>query len=115
MAKVWKRNHYIPWVCDDDEQDFFAAVGDYRLRVEQMGENQWWWNVSFNTQDIMTDLNNFATCRTNAILLAEGVYYGHKAACMETRLSLLSTILQKNSGPTNHQWIIKKSENDQQA
>lgn len=109
MAKVWNRNNLIPWICNEEEEDFFAALGDYRLRVEQIGKDQWWWNVSYRNHDIMTDLNNFATCRTNAILLAEGVYYGHKAACMETNLSLMSMLLKENKhpGPTNHQWTIK--------
>jgi hypothetical protein len=108
MARIWKKNNLIPWICNEDEEDFFAAIGNYRLRVEQIGSNQWWWNVTFDGNEIMTDLNNFATCRSNAINLAEGVYYGHKAACNEQNLTFLSRMQKQIKAKSNHRWDINQ-------
>lgn len=80
MAKIWKHEHPIPWICNEEEEDFFATIGDYSLRVEQMGKNQWWWRVYHLGEPIPTLLNEHATCKSSAINLAEGVYFGHLAA-----------------------------------
>ncbi|MAN85604.1 MAG: hypothetical protein CL555_01650 [Algoriphagus sp.] len=80
MAKLWKNTDHIPWICDEDEQDFFASIGDYSLRVEQMDTRRWWWRVCHLGDPIPTLLNEHATCRSSAINLAEGVYFGHLAA-----------------------------------
>lgn len=96
MAKIWKVSHPIPWLCDEDQQDFFAAIGDYRLRVEQMGPRSWWWRVTFQEEPIPTYHNEITSCRANAINLAEGVYSGHKVACNEFKQSFLSKIIQEN-------------------
>jgi hypothetical protein len=113
MAKVWKKNNLIPWICNEDEEDFFASIGDYRFRVEQMGERQWWWNVTYKGDEIMTDLNNFASSKTNAVHLAEGVYYGHKAACNVQNLTFLSRIQKQANGKSNHLWDINQSKTNQ--
>lgn len=78
MAKLWKGHWYpIPWVTNDDEEDFFASIGNYRLRVEQMDQGRWWWRVYIGEQEIHTALNEHASSKCRAIALAEGVYFGH--------------------------------------
>ena len=99
MSKLWKFENPIPWITNDDKEDFFAAIGDYRLRVEQMDTLRWWWRVSYKEEPIKTALNEYSTCRTNAIRLAEGVYYGHLAACREYEQTIIKTFQTINKQP----------------
>lgn len=95
MAKIWKEDHPIPWICNEDQKDFFAAIGNYSLRVEQMRNKQWWWRVSYYGDPIPTVLNEYASCRTTALRLAEGVYYGHLAAMSANEATYLSKLIHK--------------------
>lgn len=94
MSKIWNENELIPWICNDDEEDFFASIGDYLFRVEQMNRRHWWWRVTFHGHAIQTPHNEFATCRINAIRLAEGVYYGHLAAMKENEQTVLNQLIK---------------------
>lgn len=75
---MWKSERYlIPWITDEDEQDFMATIGDYCLRVEQMDTEHYWWRVSLGDQPIYTPHDEYAETKEQAIALAEGVYFGH--------------------------------------
>lgn len=89
MAKVWNLEHPIPWICDEDKQDFFAQIGDYTLRVEQMDKNRWWWRVYYQGNPIPTKLDEFSAQKYRAIGLAEGLYLGHLAANKETVINFI--------------------------
>jgi hypothetical protein len=78
MAKVWRKEHPFPWICNDSEDDFRADMGEYLLRVEHMDTGHWWWRVYYMEEAIPTELNEHATTRDNAIGRAEGVYLAHK-------------------------------------
>lgn len=93
MAKIWNIEHPIPWICNESREDFFAQIGDYTLRVEQMATNNWWWRVYYKGDPIETSLNEHSTSKYRAIGLAEGLYLGHLAANKET---VINFILQKN-------------------
>jgi len=95
MSKVWREDHHIPWICNEDKEDFFATVGDYRLRVEQMSRKNWWWRVSYKKEAIGTILNEYASCRSSALNLAEGVYLGHQAAMRSNEQTIIAKLLAK--------------------
>jgi hypothetical protein len=80
MPKPFKYRYRIPWICNEDETEFFAHIGSYDLRAKKIGSLQWWFSVSFEKKPIETQLDDHATCQTQALTLAEGVYVGHMAA-----------------------------------
>lgn len=83
MAKVWRKSHPIPWVCDNQETSFFAAIGDYRLKLELNSGNRWFWEVIYQGKDILPinqTISRFVSSKYYAIGLAEGVYMTHKEA-----------------------------------
>lgn len=41
----------VTWTYNDDD-DLLAVVGDYMLRVEQMDEGKWWWEVYFGEETL---------------------------------------------------------------
>lgn len=99
MSKIWKQDSLIPWITNDEEEYFFASIGLYHLRVEQMDKQKWWWRVCYHDTPILTELNEHATCRGNAINLAEGVYYGHLAACREHENTIIKQFQANNKRP----------------
>jgi hypothetical protein len=78
MAKIWKTHNEIPWICNSEEEDFSAHIGDYILRVEQLDNGIWWWQVSYQREPIMTTLLDTTSNKTQAIGRAEGVFTIHR-------------------------------------
>ena len=78
MAEIWNQSlEEIPWITNEDQEDFHAAIGNYRLRVEQMDKGRWWWCVRYNEQDIITRIPSIVNSKYRAIGIAEGVYEAH--------------------------------------
>jgi hypothetical protein len=78
MAKIWNQNlEEIPWITNEDSEDFYAALGNYRLRVEQMDKGRWWWAVTYCEQEIITRIPRIVNSKYRAIGIAEGVYEAH--------------------------------------
>lgn len=96
MAKLWKSDRYpIPWITNEEEEDFMATIGDYCLRVEQMDADHYWWRVYLCGEPIPTPHNEYAQTREQAIALAEGVYFGHISLVRKT-IILPSKLNQDN-------------------
>ena len=96
MSKLWKSERYpIPWITNEDEEDFMAHIGDYCLRVEQMGTGHWWWRVYLGDQPVYTPFDEYSETKERAIALAEGVYFGH-ISLVRKAIILPSKINQDN-------------------
>lgn len=79
MAKLWNHNQNdIPWLTNEDEEDFVANINEYCLRVEQLDTGVWWWSVSFQHNQIMTTFRDTTDNKFRAIGLAEGLYEAHR-------------------------------------
>jgi hypothetical protein len=91
MAKVWKKDHPIPWICNEEENTFFAATGDYRLKVELRSGNRWFWEVTYKGEDVLPinqTVSRYVASKFHAIGLSEGVYMGHKESGLEPEFEI---------------------------
>ena len=68
---IWKP------ISDDD---FKAIEGDYMLRVEQMDDKAWWWEVYYKDEPIMGHCHYPPETEELAKAMAEMVYLAHKQA-----------------------------------
>lgn len=66
----------VPWRKIGDN-DFKAEIKSYTLRVEKMGDREWWWRVYFKEEILSTSLSEFSSSKNRAMGLAEGIYFGH--------------------------------------
>jgi len=78
MVEIYNRNiEHIPWVCNQKEEDFFATIEQYKLRVEKMDVNRYWWSVSYLGYPIVHRIPSIVDSKERAIGLAEGIYEAH--------------------------------------
>lgn len=96
MAKLYRNNQKVPWITNEDEEDFFASIGDYKLRVEQMDDRHWWWRVTYKDDPIPTPYEERTSCRSKALQLCEGVYFGHSWAIKLQSNTYLEQQIKKN-------------------
>lgn len=78
MAKIWRVHNEIPWICNSEEEDLMATIGDYVLRVEQLDRGLYWWEVRYQHQPIQTTLLDTTSTKEQAIGRAEGVFTMHR-------------------------------------
>jgi hypothetical protein len=60
----------MAWTGSEDDKTLVS--GEYTLRVEQMDEKHFWWNVSYKGKEIYSDslVNIFANTMSKAQFLA---------------------------------------------
>jgi hypothetical protein len=78
MKTIWtKSTNEIQWITNQSQDDFTAYVGDYTLRVERLDTKLFWWQVSYNGEELMSILRDTTSSLNRAIGLAEGLYSCH--------------------------------------
>jgi len=72
----------IEWknLADDD---FIASKYDYKLRVEQMDDDVWWWEVYYKGRPLMGHCSYQPETEELAKAFAEMVYLAHNMALKE--------------------------------
>jgi hypothetical protein len=78
MAKIWRTHNEIPWICNSEEEDLMATIGDYVLKVEQLDVGIYWWQVSYQNQQIESTLLDTTGNKEQAIGRAEGLFALHR-------------------------------------
>lgn len=71
MEILWKN------LSDDD---FLATCGDYMLRVEQMDDDVWWWEVYYQNEAIIGGHQYQPETEELAKAFAEMTYLAHRQA-----------------------------------
>ena len=69
----------MKWIPISDD-DFKAIEGDYMLRVEQMDDDVWWWEVYYRHESIIGHCFYQPETEELAKVMAEMVYLAHKRA-----------------------------------
>ena len=67
----------IEWENLSDD-DFISIQGDYKLRVEQMDYDCWWWEVYYKDDPVMGHCHYQPETEELAKAFAEMVYLAHK-------------------------------------
>jgi len=88
---------YVDWykLSSPDDDDWFASVGAYSLRVEKMHKNNWWWAL-YKTGDEI-DCGNYRSC-DGALLKVElemvKDIYRNKIQELEERIDKLTELIE---------------------
>lgn len=97
MARIWKHDHPIPWICNDKEDEFRSDIDNYHLRVVKKSPTHWQWRVYHLDERLETILNEYAINRDRAIGLAEGLYLGHEMCNRDTEIRFFKSVINQDN------------------